>query len=77
MTADEIEMTADELEEIRERLGYTQRVMAEYLGCDYTGYKRYATGTRAIPGYIKRSANLLDFIRENKLQKKLEAYLQR
>ncbi len=68
-------MTNDELEAIRERLGYTQSVMADYLQCDYVGYKRYATGSRPVPRYIARNAQLLDFIRENNLQKKLESCL--
>lgn len=68
-------MTGDQLEAIREKLGYTQSVMADYLRCDYVGYKRYATGARPVPRYIARNAQLLDFIRENNLQKKLESHL--
>lgn len=70
-------MTSQELETIRERLGYTQEVMADRVQCDYVGYKRYATGGRPVPRYIARCALLLDFVHENGLQKKLEKSLQR
>jgi len=45
-------MTAQKLESIREKLGFTQEVMADLLQCDYVGYKRYATGGRDVPRYI-------------------------
>ena len=68
-------MTGQELETIRESLGYTQEQMADRLACDYVGYKRYATGARAVPRYIVRSAVLLEFIRVNGLQKRLDKTL--
>lgn len=68
-------MTGQELEAIRESLGYTQEQMADRLACDYVGYKRYATGARAVPRYIARSAVLLEFIIVNGLQRKLDKTL--
>lgn len=69
-------MTGQELEAIRERLGYTQEVMADRLQCDYVGYKRYDKGGRPVPRYIARCAILLDFVHENGLLKKLEKAFQ-
>lgn len=43
-------MKAEELERIRDQLGLTQEGMADLLQVDYVGYKRYATGTRPVPG---------------------------
>ena len=57
-------MTGQQLEAIRERLGFTQQMMAERLACDYVGYKRYATGSRPVPRYIARCALLLDLLRD-------------
>ena len=68
-------MTGQDLEAIRESLGYTQEQMADRIACDYVGYKRYATGARAVPRYIARSAVLLEFIRVNGLQKRLDKAL--
>lgn len=68
-------MTGQELETIRESLGYTQEQMADRLACDYVGYKRYATGARNVPRYIARSAFLVEFIQKNGLQKKLDKAL--
>lgn len=73
--AAEAAMTAEALEEIRESLGLTQAGMADMVQCDFTGYKRYATGSRPVPRYIARAAHLLDFIQRNGLQKKLMKYL--
>lgn len=60
-------MTGRELEAIRTRMGFTQGKMAEALACGYVSYKRYATGSRAVPSYIARCAQLLDFIRSKDL----------
>lgn len=68
-------MTSEEIEAIRHSLGYTQEQMADRLACDYTGYKRYATGARAVPRYIARNAQLLAFIQKNGLLNKLEKAL--
>jgi hypothetical protein len=68
-------VTGQELEAIRGALGYTQERMAERLACDFVGYRRYATGSRPVPRYIARSAVLLEFIRANSLQQKLDAAL--
>jgi transcriptional regulator with XRE-family HTH domain len=68
-------MTAQELEAIREKLGLTQKAMAERLQCEYVGYKRYATGSRVVPRYIARAVFLLEFIFDNGLQKRLEKAL--
>ncbi|KGG87670.1 hypothetical protein P606_25190 [Comamonas thiooxydans] len=68
-------MTAEQLEAIREQLGYTQEQMADRLQCDFVGYRRYATGSRPIPRYIARCTFLLDFIRANGLKSELERSL--
>lgn len=68
-------MTGEQLEAIRERLDYTQEMMAECLACDYVGYKRYATGSRPVPRYIARCALLLDLVRESVGLSQLERLL--
>jgi hypothetical protein len=68
-------MRADELEAIRSNLDLSQEAMANLLQCDYVGYKRYATGARPIPRYIKRSARVLEFVRVQGLQTKLIQFL--
>ncbi len=64
-------MTLSALERLREQLDLTQREMADLLQCDYTGYKRYATGARPMPAYIARSVAALEFIHQAGL---LDAY---
>ncbi|WCT26625.1 helix-turn-helix domain-containing protein [Acidovorax temperans] len=68
-------MTAEEIEAIRQKLGWTQAVMAQHLACDFVSYKRYATNARPVPRYIARSALLLEFIHDNGLMKALEKAL--
>lgn len=55
-------MTGEELEHIRDQLGMTQEGMADLLQVDYVGYRRYATGARAVPRYVARSAKVLEFV---------------
>lgn len=69
-------MTPQDLEQIRVELGVaSQEAMADVLQCDYTGYKRWATGARPIPRYIERSVRAMLFIKQNKLQKEFGKYL--
>ena len=68
-------MTPEKLESIRDELDVGQEEMAELLQCDYTSYKRYATGARPVPRYIFRSALLWLFIHRNGLKKKVEKHL--
>ncbi|CAM2163580.1 hypothetical protein WL94_23400 [Burkholderia cepacia] len=68
-------MTAEELEDIRERLGLTQQGMADLLQVDYVGYKRYETGARTIPRYVARSAKVLEFVHERGLLPRLQKLL--
>ena len=68
-------MTAVEIEAIRQKLGWTQAVMAQRVACDFVSYKRYATNARPVPRYIARSALLLEFIHDHGLMKALEELL--
>lgn len=69
-------MTGEELEALRCRIGApSQEAMAELLRCDPVGYRRYATGARAIPRYIERSARVLEFVHEKGLLPELAKWL--
>ncbi|WP_425953048.1 helix-turn-helix domain-containing protein [Ralstonia pseudosolanacearum] len=57
-------MTREDLEAIRTKLGMTQEEMADLLQVDYVGYKRYATGGRAVPRYIARSAQAMAYLHD-------------
>ena len=69
-------MTGEELEALRLRIGApSQEAMAELLRCDPVGYRRYATGSRAIPRYIERSARVLEFVYEKGMLPQLARWL--
>lgn len=69
-------MNGVELEALRRRLGVsTQEAMADLLQCDPVGYRRYATGARAVPRYIVRSARMLEFAHSQGLMEELKNFL--
>lgn len=69
-------MTGEELEALRMRIGApSQEAMAELLQCDPVGYRRYATGARAVPRYVERSARVLEFVHEQGLLSQLAKWL--
>lgn len=69
-------MTGEELEALRFRIGApSQEAMADLLQCDPVGYRRYATGARAIPRYIERSARVLEFVHEKGMLPQLAKWL--
>lgn len=69
-------MTGKELEALRIRIGApSQEAMAALLRCDSVGYRRYATGGRAVPRYIERSARIIEFVHEKGLLAQLARWL--
>ena len=69
-------MTGEELAALRNRMGApSQAAMAELLQGDPGGYRRYATGARAIPRYIERSARVLEFVHQKGLLLQLAKWL--
>ena len=69
-------MTGEELEALRVRIGApSQEAMADLLQCDPVGYRRYATGARAVPRYIERSARVLEFVHQKGLLPQLAKWL--
>ncbi len=69
-------MTGEELEALRGRIGApSQEAMADLLHCDPVGYRRYATGARAVPRYIERSARVLEFVHQKGLMAQLAHWL--
>ena len=52
-------MTADELAEIRERLGLTQEKMGEELGLTRRGYQYLESGSRNISKTVAKLARLI------------------
>ena len=69
-------MTGEELEAVRVRISApSQEAMAELLQCDPVGYRRYATGARAVPRYIERSARVLEFVHQKGMLPQLPKWL--
>jgi len=57
-------MTADELAEIRERLGLTQEKMGEELGLTRRGYQYLESGSRSISKTVAKLARLIVKIKD-------------